>query len=386
MDYPLPPEQRELQTRILRFVETELDELARGVDPEDIPSAIRKRVASLSEAADLRRLAVPSEDGGLGAGPLPLTAAQEALALSGNPLARLVLTGGPGLMRLANNDSQRASLYEPVLRGERTTAFGFTEPQGSERTRAERTTLPDGQPGFLVTGQKSFVTGGPQADWIIVMANVLESEGEPSGGALLIIDRDAPGVTMGDANTTMDGSSHVPFSFENTPVPADRMLGEVGQGMPRAMGGIRAMRMSVAAQSVGSSRWICRYTLAKIEAPHRSGQPLADREQIQAIFADMVSETLSAQSTIYRVAAQLEAEPDAELNTEVAVAKMVATETFGRVVDRAIQLYGGLALARGNPLERLYRQARTLRIAEGTTEILKLTVTKDIRQRGVEGL
>ncbi len=386
MDYPLPPEQRELQTRILRFVESELDELARGVDPEDVPSAIRKRVASLSEAADLRRLAVPSEDGGLGAGPLTLAAAQEALALSGNTLAGLVLSGGPGLMRLANNDRQRALLYEPVLRGERSTAFGFTEPQGAERTRAERTTLADGQPGFLLTGQKSFVTGGPQADWIIVMANVPESDGEPGGGALLVVDREAPGVTMGGVNTTMDGSTHVPFRFEQTPVPANRMLGEEGQGLPRAMGGIRAMRMRVAAQSVGWSRWICRYTLGRVEAPHRSGTPLAEREQIQAMLADMVSDTLSAQSTMYRVAEQLEAEPEAELATEVAVAKMVATEAFGRVVDRSIQVYGGLALARGNPLERLYRQARTLRIAEGTTEILKLTVARDVRQRGVEGL
>jgi acyl-CoA dehydrogenase len=152
------------------------------------------------------------------------------------------------------------------------------------------------------------------------------------------------------------------------------------------MGGIRAMRMGVAAKAVGWSRWTCAYTLTRIEAPHRSGTPLAEREQIQAMLADMVADTMAAQSTMYRVATQLEADPEAELTTEVAVAKMVATESLHRTVDKAIQIYGGLALARGNPLERLYRVARTLRIAEGTTEILKLTVAKDIRERGVEGL
>jgi alkylation response protein AidB-like acyl-CoA dehydrogenase len=310
--------------------------------------------------------------------------------VTGNPLAGMVLGSGPGLMRLANNEQQRAALYEPVLRGERMTAFGFTEPTGAERTKAEPTTLADGSPGYLVSGQKSFVTGGPVADWIIVMANVPPSdddpEGQPGGGALLVVDREAPGVTMGDVNTTMDGTSHVPFTFDKTPVPADRLLGEVGQGLPSAMGGIRAMRMGVAAQAVGWSRWTCAYTLTRIEAPHRSGTPLAEREQVQAMLADMVADTMAAQSTMYRVASELEADPEAELTTEVAVAKMVATESLHRTVDKAIQIYGGLALARGNPLERLYRVARTLRIAEGTTEILKLTVAKDIRQRGVEGL
>ncbi len=390
MDHPLPAEQTELQDRIVHFVVDELGPLATGVDPESVPAAVRKEVAARSEAAGLRRLAVPVEDGGLGAGPLSLAAAREALALTGNPLAGMVLGSGPGLMRLANNERQRAALYEPVLRGERMTAFGFTEPTGAERTKAVPTTLDDGSLGYLVSGQKSFVTGGPVADWIIVMANVPPSdddpEGQPGGGALLVVDRDAPGVTMGDVNTTMDGSSHVPFTFDETPVPADRLLGEVGQGLPRAMGGIRAMRMGVAAKAVGWSRWTCAYTLTRIEAPHRSGTPLAEREQIQAMLADMVADTMAAQSTMYRVATQLEADPEAELTTEVAVAKMVATESLHRTVDKAIQIYGGLALARGNPLERLYRVARTLRIAEGTTEILKLTVAKDIRERGVEGL
>ena len=367
MDYPLPAEQTDLQDRIVHFVVDELGPLANGVDPESVPADIRKAVAARSEAAGLRRLAVPAEDGGLGAGPLSLAAAREALAMTGNPLASLVLGSGPGLMRLANNERQRAALYEPVLRGERMTAFGFTEPTGVERTKAEPTKLPDGSPGYLVSGQKFFVTGGPVADWIIVMANVPPSDDDPGGGALLVVDREAPGVTMGDINTTMDGTSHVPFTFDKTPVPADRLLGEVGQGLPSAMGGIRAMRMGVAAQSVGWSRWTCGYVLQRIEAPHRSGTPLAEREQIQAMLADMVADTMSAQSTLYRVATQLEADRDAELTTEVAIAKMIATESLHRTVDKVIQIYGGLALARGNPLERLHRVARTLRIAEGTT-------------------
>lgn len=382
MDYPLPPAQADLQGRLLAFVRDEIEPIARGVDPERVPADVARTIAARAEAAGFYRLPVPRKDGGEGAGPLTLTAAREALALSGHPLANLALSGGPGLMRLANNDRQRADLYTPVLRGEKRTAFGFTEPQGAERTRAERD--PANPDQYLVTGAKAFVTGGPECDWIILLANVPESEGQPGGAAIFVVDRTAPGVTQGGINTTMDGTSHCPFTFDQTPVPASRMLGEIGQGMPSMLRGIREMRLGVAAQSVGWARWVNRFTLEKIERPHRSGAPLAEREQIQAIFADMVAETFAAQSTLYRVA--LEAEAGRDDPAAVATAKILATETLGRVVDRAIQLYGGLALARGHELERLYRVARTLRIAEGTTEILRLNITRDIRARGAAAL
>ena len=391
MNFALPDHLADLQQNLLTFAVEQLDPLTRGVDPEDPPADLRREIARRSEQAGFYRLSVPAADGGLGAGPLQITAAHEALACSGNPFASLALAHGPGIMRLADNDAQRAALDAPVLAGLRNAAFGFTEAQskqGTQRTQAAPVALDDGQPGFLVTGQKAFVTGGDRADWIVVVANVPPDShpDAPDGGtALLVVDRAAPGVEQGPVGASIDGATHCSFTFTETPVPESRLLGKIGDGLPRALANIDQMRLRVAAEAVGMARWANRLTLERIEGPHRSGTPLAEREQVQAIFADAVAETYLARAALYRAAEALEASaPHAA--TEVAIAKSTATETLGRVVDRAIQLHGAQALLRGHPLERALRIARSLRIAEGPTELLRLTIARNTRAAGPAAL
>ncbi len=384
MQFALPADLADLQSRLLTFVAEQIDPLTAGVDPESPPAELRREIARRSEAAGFYQLAVPQADGGLGGGPRVLTSAREALSLSGNPLAARALGSGPGIMRLADNDAQRDALYLPVLRGERTAAFAFTEalrPDGRrEPTQAIRAALDDGADGFLVSGAKGFVTGGAASDWLVVVANVPEE-----GTALLVIDRDADGVTAGELGASIDGSTHSPFYFDAVAVPESRLLGAVGDGLPRAMQNIDRMRLGVAADCVGWARWVTRTTLARIEGPHRSGQPLAEQQQVQAIFADMAVDTYSARTALYQAAEAREAdEPTA--GTQVAAAKWLASECLHRTVDRAIQLHGAQALLRGHPLERLYRTSRSLRIAEGPTELLRLTVTRHIRQNGAAAL
>lgn len=384
MHFELPADLADLQSRLLVFVADQIDPITAGADPESPSSELRREIARRSDVAGFYQLAVPESDGGLGAGPRTITAAREALALSGNPLASRVLGSGPGILRLADNDAQRDELYAPVLRGERTAAFAFTEalrPDGGrEPTQALRATLDDGSDGFLVTGAKGFVTGGASSDWLVVVANVPDE-----GTALLVIDRDAEGVTEGELGASMDGSTHSPFYFESVAVPESRLLGAVGDGLPRAMQNIDRMRLGVAADCVGWSRWVTRTTLERIEGPHRSGTPLAEQQQVQAIFADMVADTFAARTSLYQAAEARESdEPTA--GTQVAAAKWLASECLHRTVDRAIQLHGAQALLRGHPLERLYRTSRSLRIAEGPTELLRLTVTRHVRHNGPSAL
>lgn len=384
MHFQLPDDLADLQARLLTFVAEQLDPITADADPESPPADLRREIAARSERHGFYRLAVPTSDGGLGGTPRILTAAREALALSGNPFAGRALGSGPGVMRLADNDQQRDELYLPVLRGERSSAFAFTEAIRSDGkrkpTQAVRATLENGMAGYLVSGAKGFVTGGDQADWLVVVANVPDE-----GTALLVVDRDAPGVTCGDVGASIDGSTHSPFTFDDVPVPETRLLGKVGDGLPRAMQNIDRMRLGVAAECVGWSRWVTRTTLKRIEGPHRSGQPLAEQQQVQAIFADMVADTFAARTTLYQAAAAREQdEPTA--GTQVTAAKWLASECLHRTVDRAIQLHGAQALLRGHPLERLYRWSRSLRIAEGPTELLRLTVARHVRQNGADAL
>ena len=379
MYFQLPDDLADLQSRLLAFVAEEIDSITDGVDPESPPADVRREIAVRSERAGFYRLAVPESDGGLGGGPRILTAAREALALSGNPLASRALGSGPGIMRLADNDRQRDELYLPVLRGERTAAFAFTEAIRADGTQ-QPTQAVRSDTGFFLTGAKGFVTGGAHSDWLVVVANVPEE-----GTALLVVDRAASGVTQGELGSSIDGSTHSPFYFDNVAVPEARLLGQVGDGLPRAMAKIDRMRLGVAAECVGWARWVTRSTLERIEGPHRSGQPLAEQQQVQAIFADMAADTFAARTTLYRAADAREAdEPTA--GTQVAAAKWLASEGLHRTVDRAIQLHGAQALLRGHPLERLYRWSRSLRIAEGPTELLRLTVARHVRQNGTEAL
>ena len=384
MNFDLPADLADLQSRLLTFIAEEIDPITEGADPESPSPELRREIARRSDQAGFYQLAVPESDGGVGAGPRTITAAHEALALSGNPLASRVLGSGPGIMRLADNDAQREDLYLPVLRGERSAAFAFTEALRAdgkrEPTQAVRTTLADGSRGFEVSGAKGFVTGGAASDWLVVVANVPDE-----GTALLVVDRDAAGVTEGELGASIDGSTHSPFTFDAVPVPESRLLGAVGDGLPRAMQNIDRMRLGVAADCVGWSRWVTRTTLERIEGPHRSGQPLAEQQQVQAIFADMAADTFAARTSLYR-AAEARAADEPTAGTQVATAKWLASECLHRTVDRAIQLHGAQALLRGHPLERLYRTSRSLRIAEGPTELLRLTVTRHVRQNGIDAL
>jgi alkylation response protein AidB-like acyl-CoA dehydrogenase len=384
MHFELPADLAKLQSRLMAFVAEEIDPITADADPESPSAELRREIARRSDAAGFYQLAVPESDGGLGAGPRAITAAREALSLSGNPLASRALGSGPGIMRLADNDDQRDALYAPILRGERTAAFAFTEairPDGTrEPTQAVRSALSDGSDGFLVSGAKAFVTGGASSDWLVVVANVPDE-----GTALLVVDRDADGVTEGELGASIDGSTHSPFFFDSVAVPASRLLGAVGDGLPRAMQNIDRMRLGVAADCVGWSRWVTRTTLERIEGPHRSGEPLAEQQQVQAIFADMVADTFAARTSLYQAADAREADQPTA-GTQVATAKWLASECLHRTVDRAIQLHGAQALLRGHPLERLYRTSRSLRIAEGPTELLRLTVTRHVRQNGLEAL
>lgn len=211
------------------------------------------------------------------------------------------------------------------------------------------------------------------------MARVTDNAGGPTGTALFVIPREAPGVVLRRELRTLDGGVHGEFELREVAVPADDLLGEIGQGVPRALERITTVRLRVAAEACGTAAWVLDYTLAQAGRPHRSGVPLAEREQVQAMVADCAVELFAARSALH--AAARRAERGAGAETEVAMAKVLATEAVARIVDRAIQLSGGAAVVQGHPLERLYRRIRSWRIAEGTTEVLRLVIARNLSAR-----
>ncbi|MDP6605977.1 MAG: acyl-CoA dehydrogenase family protein, partial [Dehalococcoidia bacterium] len=353
-----------------RFIDDDLRPLEERAAAGEIDgAAVRRAVIERSRELEFFGMTQPADFGGSAAGPMELTVVREALAAANLGVARSVFGPGPGVLARAEGPLRERYL-EPLMRGELRASFAFTEPSdGSLPTSAKR----DGD-DFVIDGRKAFVSGGGQADFYEVMLNVEEDAGGPGGGAMLIVDRDAPGLSRGDDFTSLDGSTHCQLIFESMRVPQTNIVGSVGEGIPRALGNIGRERLQIAAQASGTAMWAVDFTRQHISQPHRSGTPLGDREQVRAIFAQMVIDAYTIRSVLYRTARMAAAGDD--IINEAGISKVVASEGAGRIVDQAIQLTGAMALVEGHPLERLYRLVRTWRLAGGASDLLRLNVAR----------
>jgi alkylation response protein AidB-like acyl-CoA dehydrogenase len=372
----LPPEIAALRERVRAFISNELEPASRRegiVDEAQASAPLRRWARARSAEIGLYRLAQPPELGGGGLGPVGLTALYEEIARWQCALGGLVLGGDGGLLRMATG-AQRERFLLPVLRGELTAALAFTDAREGPRTTAVRR-----GDVFAVSGVKSFVTGGPQADLLLTVAKVTDNAGGKTGTAVLVVRTEAPGVTLVSEIRTLDGGLHGLFELKSVEVPAADLIGEIGQGLPKALESITALRLRAAATACGTARWTLDYALEQARRPHRTGVPLGEREQVQAMLGESAMDLFAARGALYAAARAAEAGP---AETEVAMAKAIATEAVARIVDRAIQLSGGAAVVDGHPLARLYRRIRAWRIAEGTTEILRLTVARRLLADG----
>ena len=368
----LPPEIVALRARLRAFIADELEpaSVREGIaDEAQASPALRRWARARSADLGFYQLAQPAELGGGGLGPVGLAALHEEIARSQCALGGLVLGGDGGLLRMATG-SQRDRFLLPVLRGELTAALAFTDAREGPRTTAVRR-----GDAFVVTGVKSFVTGGPQADLLLTVAKVTDNPGGKTGTAVLVVRSDAPGVALVSEIRTLDGGLHGEFELKNVEVPAADQIGEIGQGLPKALESITALRLRAAAAACGTARWTLDYALEQARRPHRTGAPLGEREQVQAMLGQSAMDLFAARGALYAAACAGEA---GHAETEVAMAKAIATEAVARIVDRAMQLSGGAAVVEGHPLARLYRRIRAWRIAEGTTEILRLTVARGL--------
>lgn len=372
----LPAELETLRERLAAFLRDEVRAAEQrdgvrslGDATPDLRRWIRQRAAELG----LFRALQPTALGGGGLGPLGQAALHETIGASGAVLGELALGGTGGLLRLGT-PSQRERFLVPVLRGEMEAAFAFTDAREGPRTTARR----QGD-AFVVDGVKSFVTHGPNADLLLTVVTVVDGDGGPAGSAILVVRRDAPGVRLRRRLTTLDGDVHGEFELSGVTVPATDLIGEIGQGLPKALESIAALRLRAAALACGTGRFVMDWTLSHVSRPHRSGTPLAEREQVQAMLADSAMDLFAARASLYAAARAEGAEGGAVDDVQITMAKVLATEAVTRIVDRAMQLTGGAAVVEDHPLAWLYRRIRGWRIGEGTSEVLRLMIARRLK-------
>ncbi|NIP16193.1 MAG: hypothetical protein GWM88_16240 [Pseudomonadales bacterium] len=355
----LNDDQRALRLRAAAFAQDELMP-RRGMDHK----SAREEVVQAAKAAGFYTMTQPAEFGGNPATVVELTIVRDELAASNAPHADAVFGPGPGV--LAGVGEPLASGYlAPVLAGTKRGAFGFTEPDDAPRPTSGRLEADE----LIVTGQKSYVTGGEHADFINTLVQI-----EDHGPALVVIDTHAAGVIRERTFASLDGSRHAAFRFEEVRVPRSHVIGEPGEGLPRAMRQIGDTRLAIAAQCVGAMRFVLDLLTTHLKAPDRSGSARGNKEGVRLRYADLRIKAYAARSMLYRTARL--ADSGANVINEGMACKVFATESAGVIVDTAIQLVGGSALVESHPLAELYRRLRALRLAEGGSDVLRLNLAR----------
>ncbi|HET9072392.1 MAG TPA: acyl-CoA dehydrogenase family protein [Acidimicrobiales bacterium] len=380
MDLSYSPAQAELKARAAELAkrimpyEQQCDE-HEGL-PDDVLAELRLHTLDLR----LNAVNMPAEWGGQGLSVLDQVLAQEELGQLTNALWDVVWRPANALR--ACDELQRERYLLPAIRGERRDCYAVTEEgAGSDFTGIRTTATADGD-GFRISGEKWFVTVGDVADFLIVMAMVGE-EREPT---LFLVDRDTPGVSVKRTPRYMHAFvyKHPIFTFDDVRVGPDAILGGVGAGAELTREWFVEERLMIGARACGAAERALREATEWAQTRQQFGRALIDNQMIQAMLADCAMDIATARALTYQVAAECDAGmPRKLVHAKAAMVKAVASEAAGRVVDRAVQIFGGRGYMREFPVERLYRDIRVDRIWEGTNEIQRLIVSNEIAKRGL---
>jgi acyl-CoA dehydrogenase len=289
---------------------------------------------------------------------------------------------GSGPISLAGSPELRARYLPKVARGEAIAAFALSEPNaGSDvaalECRAQRT-----DDGYRLDGEKTWISNGGIADFYCVFARTSEPQRRADGSvssegiSAFVVDANTPGLEVAERIEPISPHPLARLRFTDCRVGSAQRLGAQGEGFKLAMRTLDVFRTTVAAAALGLAQSAFDAALAQVTRRQMFGRRLADFQLTQAALADMASELDAARLLTYR-AAWLRDRGESAVK-EVAMAKMTATETAQRVIDRAVQLFGGRGVTRGERVERLYRDIRALRIYEGATEVQKLIIGREL--------
>jgi alkylation response protein AidB-like acyl-CoA dehydrogenase len=360
MPESLPPELIELRDTCAKLAATML-ELANAE-----PASARATVREAAKDAGLFAMTQPTAFGGTEASQLALTVARETLAAHNPPYMEAVFGPSPGVLG-GVDEPLRSSHLAPLLAGEKRSSFGFTEPDNVESPTSG---VIQGET-LTINGQKSYVTGGADADFVNALVHI-----DGRGPSMVVIDTDREGVILDQKFSSLDGSHHAAFLFRDVEVPTTHIIGESGQGLPRAMRQIGDTRLLFAAQASGYMMWVLDLLTNHLKSPDRSGEPRGNKDVVRWHYANLRIKAFAARSMLYRTARIADSGENAV--NEAMATKAFATEAVGEVIDTAIQLVGGTALVETHPLVTLYKRVRAWRLAEGASDILRLNIGRGI--------
>jgi acyl-CoA dehydrogenase len=290
---------------------------------------------------------------------------------------------GTGPITLAGSDALRARYLPPVGRGKAIAAFALSEPDaGSDVAAMSTTATPDGPGHVRIDGAKTWISNGGIADHYVVFARTGEAPGA-RGLSAFVVDADTPGLTVAERMDVIAPHPLATLRFEGCRVPLENRVGGPGEGFKVAMATLDVFRSTVGAAALGFARRALDEAVGRAATRQMFGAPLGDLQLTQAALAEMATAVDTSALLVYR-AAWTKDRGAPRVTREAAMAKMHATESAQGVIDRAVQIFGGLGVMKGVKVEELYREIRALRIYEGATEVQKIVIAREVMKHAAE--
>jgi acyl-CoA dehydrogenase len=373
---------RRMAASVTNFAASMSDFAAREIEPRageeaDADAQFRTLLALLAQA-DLLRYAVARDAALLDVSSLCLI--REALAYSSSlaDLAFVMQGLGTYAISRAAPDHVRDFWLERAASGRSIAAFALTEPDAGSDVASLQTTARREDEWYVINGRKCFISNAGVADFYTVFARTgRRADNRPEISAFVVGAR-MQGFRVRARTRLMSPHPIGEIEFDNLRVPAEDRVGEEGEGFRLAMETLDTFRASVGAAACGMARRALDESLRYAKRRVQFGVPLASQQLIQEKLAVMATELDAARLLVYRAAHQKDTDPAASVARAASEAKLFATEAASRIVDEAVQIHGGAGLVHGSTVERLYRDVRALRIYEGTSEIQKLVIAKEL--------
>jgi len=382
MKLEMTQEQELITGMVRKFVREEIVPLELNLDPDadELDPADRDRLIEKTKAMGLYGLGIPAEYGGpdIDLMTTTLIAIEMSQHRAGLYAPCYGTFGGAGLAQLFEaTDEQKEQYLFPTLRGEKRGFFGLSEPSGgSDPARAIQTKAERDGDDWIINGGKLWISGADKADYGLVFARTDKDKGR-NGVTCFIVDTDNPGFHVRRVVHTLRSAHYATeLQFEDMRVPHANILGEVNKGFAIASHRLTRQRIPYAAGCLGVAIKAQEMALEYVPQRETFGAPLSSRQAIQWMLVD--NEIDIKQATWITLEAAAKADNGEGFRKEAAMAKLVATEAGGRVVDRCMQMFGGLGVAKDLPLERWFREMRIRRIGEGPSEVQRHVIAREL--------
>jgi len=378
MDFSLSHEQKMLIDTVRKFIDRELRPHEEFVETNDlITTEMAQAIYAKSKALGLYALNMPSEFGGGGLNTVDTMLCEEQFGHTSDVLIRRAFGDVYDVLLLCTGEQVERWL-KPVVSGTRTCALAITETGAGSDARAIKTKARPSHSGWLLTGSKQFISDAEFADCFLVLARTDEKE-----ISLFIVDRGAPGITVGRNQQMMGlrGTSHNELYFDDVPLESVALLGERGQGFKIILEMLGRVRLAfIGARAVGKATHVMELMVRHANERKQFGRSIGEFQMIQLMLADSAMEINAARLMVLHTAWMIDAGLDAR--DWISMVKVQASEMLGRIVDRAVQVFGGMGFCKDLAIERYYRDARVFRIFDGTSEIHRMTLAKSLLRHG----